>query len=68
MNGDNECTSSSELANKHPPCTVMTVAQPLPELIDEITLDAYDLFQQLSGFLQVFSDEVTVPAPGAVLD
>jgi hypothetical protein len=46
----------------------MTMAQSLAELIDEITLDAYDLCEQLSGFLQVFVDEVTVPVPGAVLD
>jgi hypothetical protein len=45
----------------------MTMAQSLAELIDEITLDAYDLYEQLSGFLQVFSDEVTVPARGTVL-
>jgi hypothetical protein len=63
-----ECASSSESAKKHPPCTVMTMAQTLAELIAEITLDAYDLYEQLSGLLQVFSDEVTVPASGAVLD
>ena len=62
-----ECASSLN-QRKHPPRTVMTMAQSLAKLIDEITLDAYDLYEQLSGFLQVFSDEVTVPAPGAVLD
>ena len=43
------------------------MAQDLEQLIDEITLDAYDLYEQLSGFLQVFSDEVTVPALGTVV-
>jgi hypothetical protein len=43
------------------------MAQSLAELVDEITLDAYDIYEQLSGFLQVFSDEVTVPALGPVL-
>jgi hypothetical protein len=43
------------------------MAQSLAELVDEITLDAGDIYEQLSGFLQVFSDEVTVPALGTVL-
>ena len=43
------------------------MGQSLVVLIDEITLDAYDLYEQLSGFLQVFSDEVTVPALRTVL-
>jgi hypothetical protein len=42
--------------------------QDFEQLIDEITLDAYDVYEQLSGFLQVFSDEVTVPALATVLD
>jgi hypothetical protein len=42
--------------------------QDLGQLIDEITLDAYDLYDQLSGFLQVFSDEVCVPTPGTMLE
>jgi hypothetical protein len=41
--------------------------QDVEQLIDEITLDAYDLYEQLSGFLQAFSDEVTVPALGTVV-
>jgi len=43
------------------------VAQSLADLIDEITVDAYDAAEQLSGFLQVFQDEVTVPASATVL-
>jgi len=39
----------------------MAMAQSLAELIDEIALDAYGLNERLSGFLQVFTDEVTVP-------
>lgn len=37
------------------------------QLIDEITVDAYDTDEQLSGFLQVFQDEVTVPASATML-
>jgi len=44
------------------------MAQDLQQLIDEITVDAYGLDEQLSGFLQVFVDEVAVPAPGTLLD
>jgi hypothetical protein len=44
------------------------MAQDLEQLIDEITVDAYGLDEQLTGFLQVFVDEVTIPAPGTVLD
>lgn len=44
------------------------MAQDLEQLIDEITVDAYGLNEQLTGFLQVFVDEVTIPAPGTVLD
>jgi hypothetical protein len=43
------------------------MAQDLEPLIEEITVDAYDLYEQLSGFLQIFVDEVTIPVPGAVL-
>jgi len=43
------------------------VPQSLAKLIDEITVDAYDTDEQLSGFLQVFQDEVTVPASATVL-
>ena len=35
------------------------MAQTLAQLIDEFTVDAYDTNEQLSGFLQVFQDEVT---------
>jgi hypothetical protein len=43
--------------------------QNLERLIEEIIVDAYDPHEQLSGFLQVFSDEVgaTVIA-GRVID
>jgi hypothetical protein len=43
------------------------MTQPLDQLIDEITVDADDLGEQLSGFLQVFQDELTLPVPAAVL-
>jgi len=43
------------------------VPQSLGKLIDEITVDAYDIDEQLSGFLQVFQDEVTVPSSATVL-
>jgi len=46
---------------------VTIVAQDLEQLIDEITVDAYGLDEQLTGFLQVFLDEVTLPASAAVL-
>ena len=41
--------------------------QPLAQLIDAITVDAYDTGEQLSGFLQVFQDEVTAPVSATVL-
>jgi hypothetical protein len=43
------------------------MAQDLGQLIDEITVDAYGLDEQLMGFLQVFLDEVTLPESGVVL-
>lgn len=43
------------------------MAQSLEQLIDEITVDAYDTDEQLSGFLQVLQDEIAVPAPASVL-
>jgi hypothetical protein len=36
-------------------------------LIDEITVDAHDVDEQLMGFLQVFMDEVPLPAPATLL-
>ena len=43
------------------------VAQDLEQLIDEITVHAYGLDEQLTGFLQVFLDEVSLPASAVVL-
>ncbi len=40
----------------------------MESLIDEITVDAQDVDEQLMGFLQVFLDEVAVPAPATLLD
>ncbi len=60
--------ASSLNQEKLPVRTVMTVVQSLAELTDEVNLDAYDLYEQLAGFFVVCSDEVTVPAPGAVSD
>jgi hypothetical protein len=37
-------------------------------LIEEITVDAHDVDEQLMGFLQVFLDEVVVPTPATLLD
>jgi hypothetical protein len=56
------------IRKKHLRCTVLAMPQDLEQLIDEITLDAYDLYEQLSGFLQVFVDEVTILALGTVVD
>ncbi len=44
------------------------MAQSLAQLIEEITVDAYDTDEQMSGFLQVFQDEVAVPVVATVLD
>ena len=44
------------------------MAQSLRQLIDEITVDAYGVDEQLSAFLQVFRDEVAVPVRGVVMD
>ncbi len=44
------------------------MAQSLAQLIEEITVDAYDTEEQMSGFLQVFQDEVAVPIAATVLD
>ncbi len=38
-----------------------TMVQSLARLIEEITVDAYDTDEQMSGFLQVFQDEVALP-------
>lgn len=43
------------------------MAQSLAQLIDEITVDAHDTDEQLSGFLQVFQDEIVTPASATVL-
>jgi hypothetical protein len=43
------------------------VPQSIAQLIDEITVDAYDTDEQLSGFLQVFQDEVTGPTSATML-
>ena len=39
----------------------------LEALIDEIVVDAHDIGEQLTGFLQVFLDEVMLPAPATML-
>lgn len=38
--------------------SLSAASKPLAQLIDEITVDAYDTDEQLSAFLQVFQDEV----------
>ncbi|MGH9092845.1 MAG: hypothetical protein ACRDZR_15930 [Acidimicrobiales bacterium] len=43
------------------------MVQSLARLIEEITVDAYDTDEQISGFLQVFQDEVAVPVAATVL-
>ena len=44
-----------------------STTQSLGELIDEITIDANEVDEQLSGFLQTLQDEVAVPVPAFVL-
>ena len=39
----------------------------LSQLIDDITADAHDGDEQVSGFFQVFHDEVTIPIFATVL-
>ncbi len=51
----------------YPRSTVPAMAQSLAQLIDEITVDAYDTDEQMSGFLQVLQDEVAVPVAATVL-
>jgi hypothetical protein len=43
------------------------MAQTLAQLIDEITVDAYDTDEQLSEYLQVFEDEGTTPISATVI-
>ena len=43
------------------------MVQSLAQLVDEITLDAHDIDEQLYGFLQVFHDEVATPLSASVL-
>lgn len=47
--------------------TVSAVVQSLARLIEEITIDAHDTDEQMSGFLQVFQDEVAAPIAATVL-
>ena len=47
--------------------TVPAIAQSRVQLIETITVDAYDSVEQLSGFLQVFQDEIATPAAATVL-
>jgi hypothetical protein len=42
--------------------------QPLSELIDAITLDAYGTDEQLTAFLTVFDEQVALPCAAKVLD
>jgi hypothetical protein len=41
--------------------------QAIEALIDEIIVDAHNVDEQMMGFLQVFLDEVPLPAAAAVL-
>ena len=43
------------------------MVQSLARLIEEITVDAYDTDEQMSGFLQVFQDEAAVAVAATVL-
>lgn len=69
------CCVNRELVGRAPtgqretsPCTVQNVPrQSLGALIDEITVDAHDVGEQLMGFLQVFQDEVELPADATVI-
>jgi hypothetical protein len=40
----------------------------LIELVESITVDAYGTFEQLSPFLMVFDEEVSLPCTGKILD
>jgi hypothetical protein len=40
----------------------------LSQLIESITVDAYGADEQLTGFLTVFNEEVTLPCAAKVLD
>ena len=44
------------------------VRKSLAKLIDEITVDAFGVGEELSAFLQVFQDEVAFPVGATVLD
>jgi len=39
----------------------------LDELIDEITVDAHDLDEQLMGFEAAFDEDASLPCPGTVV-
>jgi hypothetical protein len=39
----------------------------LDELIDEITVDAHDLDEQLMGFEAAFDEDANLPCPGTVV-
>jgi hypothetical protein len=43
------------------------MAESLEQLIDAITVDAYNTDEQMSGFLQALQDEVAVPVAATVL-
>ncbi|MDA8380648.1 MAG: hypothetical protein M0020_07480 [Actinomycetota bacterium] len=43
------------------------MVQSLARLIEEVTVDAYDTDEQMSGFLQVFQDEVAAAVAATVL-
>lgn len=44
------------------------MAESLAQLVDEIVIDAHDTDEQLSGFLQLFQDEVASRIAATVLD
>ncbi len=41
--------------------------QSLEQLIEEVLVDAYDVYEQLGAFCQVFEDVVTVPSPASIV-
>jgi hypothetical protein len=51
--------------------TLMSPARPanreLDSLIEEITVDCYDEYEQLTGFQTAFENDATFPCPGTVI-
>lgn len=51
-----------------PRSLVCVSSQPLHELIETVTVDAYEAEEQLTAFPTVFAEEVTLPCAARILD